>query len=52
VRSRTGGRGGRPAPGRRFTIYAFFAKSIGATFFPSDSPTDSLLASLALFGIG
>ncbi|MEE7458384.1 MFS transporter [Methylorubrum populi] len=35
-----------------FTIYAFFAKSIGATFFPSDSPTDSLLASLALFGIG
>ncbi len=35
-----------------FTIYAFFAKSIGATFFPSDSATDSLLASLALFGIG
>ncbi|CAO4166455.1 MFS transporter [Methylorubrum populi] len=35
-----------------FTIYAFFAKSIGATFFPSGSATDSLLASLALFGIG
>ncbi|KQP91876.1 MFS transporter [Methylobacterium sp. Leaf117] len=35
-----------------FTIYAFFAKSIGETFFPSQNATDSLLASLALFGIG
>ncbi len=35
-----------------FTIYAFFAKSIGETFFPAGSATDSLLASLALFGIG
>ena len=35
-----------------FTIYAFFAVSIGTTFFPSDNPSDSLLASLALFGAG
>jgi len=35
-----------------FTIYAFFAKSIGETFFPSGDATHSLLASLALFGIG
>jgi MFS family permease len=35
-----------------FTIYAFFAVQIGETFFPSQSPIDSLLASLALFGIG
>ncbi|WP_342151673.1 MFS transporter [Methylorubrum sp. SB2] len=35
-----------------FTIYAFFAKAIGETFFPGGSATDSLLASLALFGIG
>ncbi|GEO99374.1 MFS transporter [Methylobacterium haplocladii] len=35
-----------------FTIYAFFAVPIGAAFFPSDNATDSLLASLALFGIG
>ncbi len=35
-----------------FTIYAFFAKPIGEAFFPSENATDSLLASLALFGIG
>ena len=35
-----------------FTLYAFFAVPIGAAFFPSADPTDSLLASLALFGIG
>ena len=35
-----------------FTIYAFFAKSIGDAFFPSNDATESLLASLALFGIG
>ncbi|RZM08668.1 MAG: MFS transporter, partial [Sphingomonas sp.] len=35
-----------------FTLYAFFAVPIGAAFFPSDNATDSLLASLALFGIG
>ncbi|MCJ2008505.1 MFS transporter [Methylobacterium sp. J-092] len=35
-----------------FTLYAFFAVPIGAAFFPSDNATDSLLASLALFGMG
>ena len=35
-----------------FTIYAFFAKAIGETFFPAKDATASLLASLALFGIG
>ncbi len=35
-----------------FTIYAFFAKPIGEAFFPAKDATDSLLASLALFGIG
>ncbi|WP_375463572.1 MFS transporter [uncultured Methylobacterium sp.] len=35
-----------------FTLYAFFAVPIGAAFFPSGNATDSLLASLALFGIG
>jgi len=35
-----------------FTIYAFFAVSIGEAFFPSNDPVDSLLASLALFGLG
>jgi MFS family permease len=35
-----------------FTIYAFFAIPIGNAFFPSKDPIDSLLASLALFGIG
>ncbi len=35
-----------------FTIYAFFAVPIGETFFPAKDATSSLLASLALFGIG
>lgn len=35
-----------------FTVYAFFAEPIGQAFFPSKNPTDSLLASLALFGLG
>jgi MFS family permease len=35
-----------------FTIYVFFAVSIGNAFFPSKSPIDSLLSSLALFGLG
>jgi MFS family permease len=35
-----------------FTVYAYFAVPIGQAFFPSKNPTDSLLASLALFGIG
>ena len=35
-----------------FTIYAFFAKAIGETYFPAKDAIDSLLASLALFGIG
>ncbi len=35
-----------------FTVYAFFAVPIGEAFFPSRNPTSSLLASLALFGVG
>lgn len=35
-----------------FTTYAFFAEAIGKAFFPAKNPIDSLLASLALFGIG
>ena len=35
-----------------FTTYAFFAEPIGEAFFPSKDPIQSLLASLALFGIG
>ena len=35
-----------------FTIYAFFAAAIGKAFFPAQNATDSLLASLALFGLG
>lgn len=35
-----------------FATYAFFAIQIGKTFFPSDDPTTSLLASLATFGAG
>jgi MHS family proline/betaine transporter-like MFS transporter len=35
-----------------FTLYGFFAISIGRTFFPSISPTISLLSSLATFGAG
>lgn len=35
-----------------FVTYAFFAAQIGRTFFPSDRPGASLLASLATFGAG
>jgi MFS transporter, MHS family, citrate/tricarballylate:H+ symporter len=35
-----------------FVTYAFFAAQIGRTFFPSDTPGRSLLASLATFGAG
>lgn len=35
-----------------FLTYAFFAVYIGRAFFPSTSPTSSLLASLATFGVG
>ena len=35
-----------------FVTYAFFASQIGRTFFPSDTPGASLLASLATFGVG
>lgn len=35
-----------------FVTYAFFAVQIGRTFFPSETPGASLLASLATFGAG
>ncbi|MGN6512635.1 MAG: MFS transporter, partial [Lysobacteraceae bacterium] len=35
-----------------FVTYAFFAAQIGRSFFPSDTPGTSLLASLATFGAG
>ncbi len=35
-----------------FLTYAFFAVYIGRAFFPSSSPTSSLLASLGAFGAG
>lgn len=35
-----------------FLTYAFFAVYIGRAFFPSDSPSSSLLASLGTFGVG
>lgn len=35
-----------------FVLYAIFAAQIGRTFFPSDQPGVSLLASLATFGVG
>lgn len=35
-----------------FLTYVFFAVYIGRTFFPSNSPTASLLASLGTFGVG
>ena len=35
-----------------FITYTFFAKYIGDAFFPSDDPTASLLASLAVFWAG
>ncbi|KAF0957185.1 MFS transporter [Rhodococcus sp. T7] len=34
-----------------FALYGFFAIAIGATFFPSDTATVSLLQSLAVFGV-
>jgi MFS transporter, MHS family, citrate/tricarballylate:H+ symporter len=35
-----------------FMIFSFFAIQIGATFFPSTNPVNSLLAALATFGAG
>lgn len=35
-----------------FVSYAYFAAQIGRTFFPSETPGVSLLASLATFGMG
>lgn len=35
-----------------FLTFSFFAVQIGATFFPSQNPTSSLLAALATFGAG
>lgn len=35
-----------------FLTYAYFAVYIGRAFFPSNSPSSSLLASLATFGVG
>jgi MHS family citrate/tricarballylate:H+ symporter-like MFS transporter len=35
-----------------FLTYAFFAVYIGRTFFPSNDPATSLLASLGTFGVG
>lgn len=35
-----------------FLTYAFFAVYIGKAFFPSNSPSASLLASLGTFGVG
>jgi MHS family proline/betaine transporter-like MFS transporter len=35
-----------------FSVYAFFAATIGRLFFPSDDPTASLLATFAVFGVG
>ncbi|WP_328391862.1 MFS transporter [Nocardia sp. NBC_00416] len=34
-----------------FAIYGFFATAIGANFFPSSSPTASLLSTLAVYGV-
>ena len=35
-----------------FSTYAFFAVQIGRTFFPGRSPFESLMLSLATFGVG
>lgn len=35
-----------------FTVYSFFAATIGRLFFPTSSPTASLLLSFATFGAG
>ncbi|MGB3481092.1 MAG: MFS transporter [Mycobacterium sp.] len=34
-----------------FAVYGFLAATLGRLFFPSDNPTTSLLASLAVFGV-
>lgn len=34
-----------------FAVYGFVATSIGRAFFPSDDPTTSFLASMAVFGV-
>lgn len=34
-----------------FAVYGFFAIAIGKTFFPSESPTVSLLSTLAVYGV-
>lgn len=34
-----------------FAIYGFFATAIGSNFFPSSSPTASLLSTLAVYGV-
>ncbi|MEU7817834.1 MFS transporter [Pseudonocardia sp. NPDC049154] len=34
-----------------FAIYGFFATAIGTNFFPSSSPTASLLSTLAVYGV-
>ena len=34
-----------------FAVYGFLAVIIGRNFFPSEDPTTSLLASLAVFGV-
>lgn len=35
-----------------FSIFGFFAGSIGRNFFPGDDPIASLLSSFASFGVG
>ncbi|MFC0410615.1 MFS transporter [Roseomonas elaeocarpi] len=35
-----------------FTVYGYYAAAIGRTFFPSQDPFASLMASLAAFGVG
>ena len=35
-----------------FTVYGYYAAAIGRTFFPSQNPFASLMASLAAFGVG
>lgn len=35
-----------------FAIYGFFARTIGALYFPADNPTTSLLAAYAVFAVG
>src|ERR671927_138125 len=35
-----------------FSVYGFFARTIGNLYFPSDDPTSSLLAAFAVFAVG